>query len=95
MVRVIGGKRYNTETAKCIADDRYWDGRNYERNFRNTFLYRTEKGSYFTTTITAWQGECNSLRPLSQKGAVEMWEELEEHNVAFEEAFPDVEVKDA
>jgi len=43
---VIGGKRYNTATAKLIASDAYWDGHNWERRGRNTFMLRTKKGNY-------------------------------------------------
>ena len=42
MTAVIGGKRYNTQTATVIASDEYWDGSNYERRGTNTHLYRTK-----------------------------------------------------
>ncbi|MFA5137233.1 MAG: hypothetical protein WC489_07650 [Patescibacteria group bacterium] len=44
---VISGKRYSTKTANLIADDAYWDGRNYERKGRNKFLFKTRKDNYF------------------------------------------------
>ncbi len=40
MKEVIGGVKYDTEKAEIIADDCYWDGHNWERNGRNTFLWR-------------------------------------------------------
>jgi len=92
---VIGGKRYNTETSKLIASDAYWDGHNYERRGRNTFLFRTPKGNYFRINRTQWQGERDALIPLSQDEATALWEQLPEHELKFEEAFPGVTVEDA
>jgi len=41
---VIGGKRYRTAASTLIASDAYFDGSNWERHGRNTFLYRTKNG---------------------------------------------------
>ena len=96
MQRVVNGVRYNTETAELVADDVYWDGHNLERHGRNTWLYRTPKGAYFTVTQTQWEGERDSLEPVTQDEAVELWEgPLTEHDVDFETAFPDVPVEEA
>jgi hypothetical protein len=95
MIRVIGGKRYNTETATLIAGDDYWDGHNFERSGRQAFLHRTPKGNYFATYLTCWQGELDRLEPLSLDAAIEMFEQLPEKRVDFEDAFPGVEVEDA
>jgi hypothetical protein len=92
---VIGGKRYNTETAEVIASNAYWDGHNWERSGRNTYLYRTKKGGYFATHLTCWQGERDTLEPLSQDEAVSMYESLQEHEIDFEDAFPGVAVEEA
>jgi hypothetical protein len=92
---VIGGKRYSTATADLIASDAYWDGHNWERRGRNTFLFKTQKGNYFRVTRTQWQGERDALTPLSQDEAVSLWEQLPEHEVGFEEAFPGMVVEDA
>lgn len=92
---VIGGKRYNTDNADLIADDAYWDGHNFERRGRNTFLFKTEKGNFFQVTRTQWQGERDALTPLTQDEAITAWEELPEHYIPFEEAFPGVKVEDA
>ncbi len=92
---VIGGKRYNTATATMIASDAYWDGHNWERRGRNTFLFKTQKGNYFRVTRTQWQGERDSLVPLSQDEAIRLWEDLPEKGITFEEAFPGVTVEDA
>ena len=93
---IINRKKYNTETATLIADDEYWDGSNFERNGRNCFLYRTPNGAYFTVDLTQWQGERNTLTPVTQEEAIDLFEDtLIEHAVNYAEAFPGVEVKDA
>jgi hypothetical protein len=92
---VIGGKRYKTADSVEIANDAYWDGHNYERRGRNTFLFKTSNGNYFAVYRTQWQGERDTLTPLSQDEAITLWEQLPEHEVSFEEAFPGVQVEDA
>lgn len=92
---VIAGKRYRTATSTIIADDAFWDGHNWERRGRNMFLYRTKNGNYFKVLQTRWQGERDSLVPLTMDEAQTLWEQLPEHNVTFEEAFPGVKVEDA
>lgn len=95
MVEVIGGKRYRTETATLIAHDAYWDGHNWERHGRNTFLFRTPRGNYFAQHQTCWQGERDRIEPLSRDEAIRLYEELPAKEVEFEEAFPGVEVEEA
>lgn len=94
--RVVNGTRYDVTKATLIADNVYWDGHNMERNGTNTFLYRTPRGNYFTVYLTQWQGQSDRLEPVSASQAQELYEgPLSEHYVEFEEAFPDVEVKEA
>jgi hypothetical protein len=95
MIQIIGGKRYNTETATLIAGNDYWDGHNFERSGRQAFLYRTPKGNYFASYLTCWQGELDRLEPLAKDEAVTMFEQLPEKRVDFEEAFPGIEIEDA
>jgi hypothetical protein len=78
-----------------IASDAYWDGHNWERRGRNTYLYRTAKGNYFAQHLTQWQGELDRLEPLTLDEAVNLWESLPEHEVEFGVAFPDVAVTEA
>ena len=92
---VVGGKRYSVATAMLLAGDDYWDGNNYERRGRQTFLYKTQRGNYFLLKLTQWQGERDRIEPLTTDEAVEMWELLPEHRMAFELAFPDYELLDA
>ena len=94
MRKVIGGIRYDTEKATIIAHDCYWDGHNYERNGRNTFLYKTKNGRYFVVKQTLWQGEIDRLEPLTIEEAIALYEQLPEKSLDFEEAFPGVEVEE-
>ena len=94
--RILDRKRYSVATALILAGDDYWDGHNFERHGRNTWLYRTPNGAYFTVTRTQWQGEQDSLDPVTQDEAIHLFEtSLTEHEVKYSEAFPDVEVVDA
>ena len=96
LVRVVNGIRYDVEKATLIAHNAYWDGQSHERYGRNTFLYRTPKGRYFTVTLTTWQGEHDTLEPVSLKEAIALYERsLTEHVVDYAEAFPGVPVEDA
>lgn len=87
MKRVVNGKRYSVSTATLLASDEYWDGSSFERNGRNTFLYRTRGGAYFQVKLTCWQGEHDTLIPISRDEAIDLYEELREHEVDYEEAF--------
>ncbi len=94
--RIVGGLRYSTKTATLIAHDAWWDGSNFERSGRNTFLYRTPQGAYFTVTLSQWQGERDRLTPVHQDEAIQLYEtSLSEHPVSYEDAFPGAQVKDA
>lgn len=93
---IIDRKKYDVKTATLLADDCYWDGHNFERSGRNCFLYRTPNGAYFTVNLTQWQGERDSLTPVTLEEAIDLYEgTLTEHAVNYAEAFPGVEVKDA
>ncbi|NLG84191.1 MAG: hypothetical protein GX493_06210 [Firmicutes bacterium] len=87
MRQVIGGKLYDTEKATLVASDRYWDGQNWDRNGRNLYLYRTAKGNFFLYRTTRWQGERDTITPISREEAMEYYESLPEHEMDYEEAF--------
>jgi len=96
MTRIVNRTRYSVATAELLAGDDFWDGNNWERHGRNTFLYRTPRGKYFTVTLTQWQGEQDALTPVSLEKAIELYEgQLPEHYTPYDEAFPEVEVLDA
>ncbi len=92
---IIGQKRYSVENSILIADDAYWDGHNYERRGRNKFLYMTANKNYFYFLRTQWEKERDGLYPITKEEALNMWDELPEKHVEFDEAFPGVEVEDA
>lgn len=94
--RIINKKKYDVKTAILIAHDAYWDGNNFERQGRNTFLYKTPRDNYFYIKLTRWQGERDNLIPVSRDEAIELFEnDLSEHETSYEEAFPGVMVEDA
>lgn len=88
MTQIINKKRYNTETATIIASNEYWDGSNYERGGTNAHLYRSPKDAYFVGHSTCWQGSRSHIEVLTKEQAMQKYEELPEHEVEFEEAFP-------
>lgn len=94
--RIVDRKRYSVKNATLLAHDAYWDGHNFERSGRNCFLYRTAGGRYFTVNLTRWEGEQDTLEPVNQDQAIDLYENaLTEHEVTYSEAFPDVKVEDA
>jgi len=95
-VRIINRKRYDVSNATLLAGDDFWDGHNFERQGHNTFPYCTPNGGYFVVNLTQWQGEQDTLAPISQDDAIVLYEEgLSRHRVPYARAFPDVEVLDA
>ncbi|MBI2952888.1 MAG: hypothetical protein HYY30_01130 [Chloroflexi bacterium] len=95
MEQVIGRVRYRVADSILIADDEYWDGHNFERHGRNTFLYRTPKGRYFAVHLTRWQGEWDRIEPLDEDAAYELYEDLPEKQVDVSEAFPSMAIEEA
>lgn len=87
--------RYRTETATVLASDCYWDGNNWERRGRNSWLLRGSNGSYFAQHQTQWQGERDTIEPLDLDEAIRLYEELPEKELDFEEAFPGEEIREA
>jgi hypothetical protein len=95
--RIIDKKRYSTKTATLLAGDDFWDGHNFERHGRNSWLYRTPRGAYFTVHLSQWEGESDSLQPCSVDEAIQFFEGChdEQHRVSYEEAFPSITVEEA
>lgn len=87
MRQVVNGKLYDTEKAQLVAHDRYWDGHNWDRHGRNTYLYKTAKGNFFLHHTTLWQGERDYIEPVSKEEAKYWYEQLPEHELEYEEAF--------
>lgn len=95
MIKIIDGIRYNTETARVIASDEYWDGHNFERGGTNQHLYRSKTGRYFAGHSTQWQGSRASIEALSEEEAKHLYETLQEHEEEYEDAFPGATVVEA
>ena len=89
MQEIIDGKRYDTETAELVTDDEYWDGSNWDRRGRNTYLYRTKKGAFFLYYTTRWQGERNSIRAIDIEEARVFYEQLPDRSMSYKDAFGD------
>ncbi len=87
MKRVINGKLYSVETATLLADNEYWDGHNWERQGRNSFLYKTPNGRYFMVHLTQWEGQADTIETLELEEAKAEYELFGEHRVEYEEAF--------
>ncbi|MDL1909857.1 hypothetical protein FBQ81_04050 [Chloroflexi bacterium CFX6] len=87
MKQIINRKVYDTKTASLVASDRYWDGSNFERHGRNTYLYKTPNGAFFSHHTTQWQGERDSIQALSVDEAKDLFERLPEHDMSYEAAF--------
>jgi predicted HicB family RNase H-like nuclease len=80
MRKIIQGKVYDTETATELASNRYWDGNNFERHGRNTYLYVTPRGAFFQADTTLWQRERDTIEPLSREAAQQLYDSLPEQD---------------
>jgi hypothetical protein len=95
-VRIVDRTSYDVQKAELLAGDDFWDGHNFERHGRNCFLYQSPGGRYFTVRLTQWQGEQDTLDPLSIDEAIQLYKgPLTEHRVDYQAAFPDVTVEGA
>ncbi|MCX6701227.1 MAG: hypothetical protein NTV68_15140 [Methanomicrobiales archaeon] len=92
---IVNGKRYRSDSACLIASDAYWDGRNWERHGRNTFLFKTLKGNFFVQYQSKRRGEQDFIKSLSVEEAVQLYESLPQKEVEFAIAFPDLDIEDA
>ena len=95
MSQVIGGRRYSVKGATLLAGDDYWDGHNFERRGTNTFLYRGKGGRYFSVHLSQWQSSRDTIEPLSEVEAKEIYESLPQKITEYEVAFPGATVPDA
>jgi len=94
MTWVVAGKRYRTDTATLMAHDEYWNGYNCEQGGRNTFLFRTPKGSFFAQCQTLLRGEVNRINPLDTTEAIALYQSLPKKEVPFGVVFPCVKAED-
>ena len=86
MERIIEGMRYDTATAKLLADDEFSDGTNRLTRGRARALYLTDKGRYFVTTKTQWQGERDTVEPIEAEEARRTFEGMPNQHETYAEA---------
>ncbi len=72
MKQIIKNKIYNTTTAKCITEDGVLS---VNKCTTCKELYITKKGNFFIYYITMWQGEKNSITPISIEEAFKFYTE--------------------
>ena len=92
---VLAGKRYRTEKATLVAHDAYWNNYNWEQGGRNTFLFRTPNGSFFTQHQTLVPGESDTIKPVDIAEAMHLYQSLHKKEVPFVIVFPSAMVEDA
>lgn len=90
MKQVIDGKRYDTEKATLIADNEFRDGSNRMSGGRSTSLYKTKRGNFFALHETCWQGERDTIEPLTVGQAKEYFEKLDDGKHEYEDVFNEV-----
>lgn len=79
MKKVINGKLYNTDTATILSRQK--------STGRESYLYRTPRGAFFRHTETIWEGERDSIIPLTAEEAKELFELFDDPRMSWEEAF--------
>ncbi len=95
MTAFIGGKKYATASAALLANGAHEGGPPWIPTDKVSFLFRTKDGSYFVqhrglperergrhTDRSYW------VEPLTELDAIILYWELEEHNAAYDDAFP-------
>ena len=95
---IIDGKIYNTETALLLCGNDWWDGNNYERGGTQKFLYRTNRGAYFTLNLTQWEGSRDTIIAVEDKEAIAFYGLCAQRKcvrVDFGTAFPGVKLEEA
>lgn len=87
ITQIIDGVRYDTEKAEIVASNEVWDGHNWERNGRNKHLYKSANGRFFVGYSTLWQGQRCYIEAVSEDTAMQLYEELPEQEIEYEQAF--------
>ena len=87
MRKIIRGKMYDTETATLIANNEFSDGSNRMPGGRSTSLYKTARGNFFALYETHWQGERDTIEPLSITAAKDLFEALDADDNEYSDVF--------
>lgn len=81
MIQVINGKRYDSQKSETIGTISKGTG-------RTTTLEKTKKGNFFLYHCTQWEGEINSIDPISKEKAVKQYGDIiGEADVDYESTF--------
>lgn len=89
----IENKVFCTEKAVIIAHDFFWDGKSFERDGLNHYLYRSAGNEYFMVRLTIYPNEKNDLIPLKQKTAIDIYNLLPKKQIPFRESFQGIGVE--
>ena len=87
----VNGKKYSAQNSTLLADDTLiMRHRRRDERGRGKFLYRdNNSGEYFLLTVTIVRGEKDSLRPITQAEALQLFDySLLTHYALFVDAFP-------
>lgn len=87
MKQIIESRIYDTEKAQLVAHNHFFDGSNWDRDGRNTYLYKTKKGAFFLHHTTRWQGERDHITTCTEPEAREYYERLPEQELSYKESF--------
>ena len=91
MKKVINGKMYNTETAKCIAVYDNFKGNRDDINYFCKCLYLKKTGEYFIyEQDTAWHDREETITPCTLESA-KKWVEKYCDGDEYEKIFGEVE----
>lgn len=93
--QIVDRVRYSVRDAQALAHDHYWNGRSFERNFRNTWLYRSKNGRYFAVHLSLWPAEFDRVEPLTEGDAYFLYERLPVKVEPISVAFPHYDIKEA
>ena len=97
LTAVIKCKRYDTTKAALLAGDNWKEGSTFERQNRQTFLYRTPRGTFFFAIQSGREDEVDRIVLATLDQAIAFWELCKLHGTAvleFAEAFPGVTIEE-
>jgi len=93
MIKIIDGKKFNTQTAMLVAE---WDNGycSWEMMFQAGSLYRTKRGNWFVVfscfeRVFGSSARGRDIRPLTSEEAM-AWLEEKNFTAELEEYFADI-----
>ena len=89
MKKIINGKKYDTENATSLADNR--NGQNEWPGGRGWELFKTTSGAFFLARWSCWENEKDAIEPLTEAEAKTHCEECAVDGDTIEEIFGEAE----